>query len=368
MKMKSLFSTCPQTSDILADLETQLKDIDAKVLLLFSSTAVDYAALNRELKARHPETQLFGCTTAGELTSGRMLTGSVVGMAFGSDCVGKVHIEMMKGIGKADFDASLDGFAAAFKQPVSALDHEKHVGIILIDGMSGAEERVMDSLGNKTDIPIIGGSAGDDRKFEKTFVFANGEVCEDAAVLAVFEVPDGFGIIKTESFCALPKVLTVTKVQEGTRDVLEFDGKPAAEAYAEAVGVPVGQLADQFMGSPVGLVLDNGDIFVRSPQQVIDGTIRFYCQLPEGAEISLLESTDIITDTSEAIAKARRELGSISGLVVFNCILRTLELEKHDETATFGAIFEHIPTAGFATYGEELIGHINQTATMLAFR
>jgi hypothetical protein len=42
-------------------------------------------------------------------------------------------------------------------------------------------------------------------------------------------------------------------------------------------------------------------------------------------------------------------------------------LEKNGMTEAYADIFSDIPTIGFSTYGEEFIGHINQTATMLIF-
>lgn len=36
-------------------------------------------------------------------------------------------------------------------------------------------------------------------------------------------------------------------------------------------------------------------------------------------------------------------------------------------TEAYGKIFSDIPTVGVSTYGEEFIGHTNQTATMLVF-
>jgi hypothetical protein len=82
----------------------------------------------------------------------------------------------------------------------------------------------------------------------------------------------------------------------------------------------------------------------------------------------LLESTDIINDTKNALKQAEQELGSISGIININCILRTLELEQKNLAGDYEKIFSNIPTVGLSSYGEQYIGHINQTATMLVFK
>ena len=121
------------------------------------------------------------------------------------------------------------------------------------------------------------------------------------------------------------------------------------------------------MHNPVGLVFE-GDPFVRSPQQFKGDGMVFYCSVKEGMELSLLESTDIIASTRQAIDEKNAEIGGISGIVNFNCILRTLELGQKGLCEEYGKLFADVPTVGFSTYGEEYIGHINQTATMLVFK
>ena len=96
--------------------------------------------------------------------------------------------------------------------------------------------------------------------------------------------------------------------------------------------------------------------------------MKFYCNVIEGMELSILQSTDMIKDTQEAIANKIKEIGPIAGLINFHCILRTLELEQKKLTKEYGNIFKNIPTIGFSTYGEEYIGHVNQTSTILVFK
>ncbi len=74
-----------------------------------------------------------------------------------------------------------------------------------------------------------------------------------------------------------------------------------------------------------------------------------------------------VTLLAKAVAKAEEELGSVSGIINFNCILRTLELNNRKLTEEHAKIFAKLPTIGFSPYGEQYIGHINQTATMLVF-
>ena len=119
------------------------------------------------------------------------------------------------------------------------------------------------------------GSASDNLKFSATHVFANGKAFSNAAVLALVKPGVDFGFIKTQSCCTLPKKLVATKVDEEERSVIEFNNKPAATAYAEAIGSSVADALQHFMHNPVGLMIEN-EPYVRSPQRIDNGKMIFY--------------------------------------------------------------------------------------------
>lgn len=344
------------------------RDASPKAIIYFASSVFDPHALAAGMQAAFPSASCFGCSTAGEIVSGCMLDKSIVAMALDGDVVEGVSVEVLANL-SADAVGAVDkafaGFAAA-SGAMASLDPAKFVGIVLADGLAGAEEKLMDRIGDLTNVTFIGGSAGDDLKFRGTWVFAHGKAHSDAAVLALLKTARPFEILKTQSFDVLDRRLVATKVNPAAREVIEFDGKPAALAYADAVGATRESAPDFFMKRPLGLMV-GAEPYVRSPQRIEGTSVFFYCNIAEGMELAVLQSRDIVQETGAALAAKLGAMGRISGILNFHCILRTLELKSKQQTEAYGRLFSKVPTIGFSTYGEAYIGHMNQTSTMLLF-
>ena len=370
--IKSVFSTKSIEKEVVADIKHQLNGFGVKLVVFFASTSFDQDKLSNLMQKAFKDCIVIGCSTAGEIVSGELLKDSVVAMAFNLNIIADAKVEVLEQMNvKLSVEAAFTSFERYFNESSYTMDAARYVGIVLIDGVSMKEEQVMDQIGNRTNIYFIGASAADNLEFAKTFVCANGKAYTDSAVLVLLKINADaeFGIVKTQSFKALDQVLIANKVNEETREVIEFNNRPAMLAYADAVGATsVEDVPKYFPTNPVGLVIGENDIFVRSPRQQKGTNIQFHCNIMEGTEVRLLESTNIIEDTKNALEKKISEFGKIEGIINFHCILRTLELEKKNIVKQYGEIFSDIPTIGFSTYGEEYIGHINQTSTMLVFK
>jgi len=363
------YSTKDTVDDVCKDISKQFVLFDTKLVIYFASSKYAPEEISKKMQETFPSALVFGCSTAGEIVTGQMLNNSVVAMGFNNESLLDAKIEVIEDVKNPEaVKKACDSFAGHFGIPVADMASREYVGIILVDGLSGSEEGMMETIGDSTNVVFIGGSAGDDVKFKSTHVYANGKAYTNAAILALLKPGMDFTFIKTESFRDLGKGLVVTKVDEANRTIVEFDGKPAATAYAEAVNTSIEDATKHFNSNPVGLLID-GEPYVRTPQQIKDdGSMAFYCSVKEGMELSLLESTDIIEDTRKAITQAKEESGRIIGIMNFNCIMRKLELERLNLTTEYGNLFSSAPTVGFSTYGEQYIGHLNQTATILVFK
>jgi hypothetical protein len=276
------------------------------MVVFFASARFDSESLSRQMKQIFEGAAVFGCSTAGEIVSGRILKESVVVMLFSPDIIEDVKVEVVENIRNENRIPDVFGrFEDYYKIPMSEMDFEKYVGIILIDGLSGAQEKLMEKIGDLTNVTFVGASAGDDLQFKKTYLYAEGKSYTNAAVLALVRPSAGFDVIKSQSFRVLDKKLTATKVDEANRSVLEFNHKPAAQAYAEALETTLEDAANYFMEHPVGLMFGD-EPYVRSPQQIRGNTMTFYCNIKEGMELRLLESADISEDTKKSFGRKER--------------------------------------------------------------
>jgi hypothetical protein len=166
--------------------------------------------------------------------------------------------------------------------------------------------------------------------------------------------------------CGLGRALRATRVDEARRVVHEFDGRPALEAYADAIGVPAGEAAGYFHRYSLGLMV-GGEPYVRSVQRAEGSDLVLYCGALKGMDLEVLEAGDVVEDTRRALEAKRQELGGLGALLVFDCILRGSGMRKQGLENEYGAVFQGAPTAGFLTYGEQYLGHISHSATMIAF-
>jgi hypothetical protein len=312
-------SQAESVKDVVSEIKTAIKVVQPKMILYFASSRYDPQELAQRMKEAFSPASVFGCSTAGELANTRMLKNSVVAMAMNANIIEDVRVATIRDLRHTDgVNRAFAEFEQHFRIPMRDLDFQKYVGIILFDGLAGAEERTMETIGDLTRVLFIGGSAGDDQKFVATHVSANGKAYSNAAVLALLKPSVKFDFIKTQSFRVMDKHLVPTKINEKTREVCEFDGKPAVDAYAEAVGCTRDDVSAHFMVNPLGLVVGHDDVYVRSPFRAEGDSLYLFCHVKAGMDLALLESTNIIVDTKVAVERKKMELGRISAIINFH--------------------------------------------------
>ena len=377
--MASAFTTRQDAAEAAREIVAQLAGINVRAVAFFCPASHDGDALCALLREAWPGADVMGCTTAGAFVDNAGSEDGISAFAFAESGLNRAAAAL------ATFE---DGVEAGVRRAIGEIedrmrlslrdaDPSRYIGVVVVDGLRMHEEEVNRVLGNAAPlISFVGGSAGDNLAFFETRVFANGASSPEGAALLLLDMSAPFTIMKTCSFVPTEHVFTITKADVDTRTVYEVNGRPVLEAYAEAVGTTPGALDGAvFMRHPVGMMLDD-EPWIRSPQQALpDGGLRFYCRIEEGMEVYVMRSTDLVGETRAAVQRTRDALAELSGrtasqprgALVFNCILRRLELDALDAHAPFREAFSGMPMAGFHTYGESWLGHINQTCTGIFF-
>ncbi|HEY4012363.1 MAG TPA: FIST N-terminal domain-containing protein [Polyangiaceae bacterium] len=353
-------------SEAVADLARQLGGVDASAVLTFFDHRRDGAAIVGGLRDHFPLAEVIGCTTVGEFTERSYGTGGAVAVALSRHKVSRAASALASYEGGVveGVRAAAERIGEKLGEDLRQCDPERYVGIVLLEAMKGKEEEANDALGRVAPfLSFVGGSAGDGLRFAETRVYAEGRESTDGAALLVLRMESPFSIVKTCSFTQREGAsFRVTKADPARRIVYELDGKPIVAAYSAALGIPGDRLdGGVFSSHPLGLMIE-GSPWIRTPQQVLpDGGIRFACQLVEGMRIDIMNTTDLIEDTGRAFAQAERAIGGrASGAVLFNCAYRRVDIEQKGLTGAFRQLLT-FPTAGFHTYGESWLGHMNHT-------
>jgi hypothetical protein len=243
-------------------------------------------------------------------------------------------------------------------------------GVLLVDGLSLWEEYVAaalyEALGN---VPVVGGSAAARQGELKPAVYHAGQFLEGAAVLALFETQSlVFETFATQHFEPSERKLVITLADPDKRLVYELNGEPAAYAYAKALGVPGSELDSRhFACNP--LLLNMGDQLLPRAirNQNPDGSLVLAGAIEEGLVVSIASSPDPVGALERALAQLERRVPEPEVLLVFDCVLRRIELEARGLDQQVGQLMAQKGAVGFNSYGEQ-VGplHVNHTLTGIA--
>lgn len=367
MTTAQLTTVFAQTSELdtdraVADLRRQLGEQPGSLLVFYASPKADFPDLASKLHTAMG-TPSIGCTTAGEVSNHGHAEDSIVVVLITSPAfVAQTTLIT---------DASEFNVIRAREEIEPMLEGETppSFGIVLIDGLSGAEEQVCASLGNALrETPFVGGSAGDDLNFETTWVAVNGRAAQNAAAFALVRTGHPFKVFQAHHFEATDERLVITGAIPSERRVTEINGEPAAEGYARAVGVHVDELYPMIFAAHPIMISIGGAYYVRSIQRVNeDGSLTFYCAIDEGLVLRVAKGHSMPANLSRQLEELGDEIDDPGLILGFDCILRRLEMLNRDQRDEIRSVLARYPVVGFNTYGEQLNGlHMNQTLTGVA--
>lgn len=334
-------------------------------IFVFASTIFDQQELFRGIKSVFEKTPVIGCSSPAQVSSIGLAKDSVVVFSLKSDT-----IKFSMGLGeKISQNARLAGQKAA-KEALKTQKTTRQLFIMFPDGFTGDGYEVIrgaqDIFG--TSFPIIGGSAGDNFKFQNSFQYFNGAIYQDSISGILFGGNIKFGIGVKHSWLPIGKPHKVTK--SSANIIKELDNKPAAEIYEDYFEKKIDQLGLEEFAKlaimyPLGVTLKGEDKFlIRYPIRPVEyGWLILPAGIEEGSEVQLMigDKTAVLESakeaTYEAIKKVKTLTLNIEFILIFSSAarLKLLAMDAREEINLIKDIVgNNVPIIGFYTYGEQV--------------
>lgn len=347
------------------DALDRLGNKEPNALIVFSSSKYDQEKMLQGVRSVSPLGTLVGCSTAGEITNeGPAKRHSVVIMALTSP-----DISFFAGVGENIADGPrLAGKVAADAVKKQVPNGKLDAFLMLPDVLAGngAEivRGVLESLGKH--FPVVGGAAGDDFEFKKTFQYLDGKVYSGSVIGLGLSGSFKLGIGVKHGW--IP-VGTPKKVTKSHGSILhELDGMPAIKIYEDYFGAERASelrtetLAKLAITYPLGMRVEGSEeLLIRDPITVDQqGSITCAAEIPQGSEIRLMigsrdEAVKVAKVAAES-ALAQLEGSKPKAIIIFNCIARSKlfgERSGEEIDAIQEALGRDVPLIGFYTYGEQ---------------
>lgn len=366
-------TAAPDAQAFVQDIAKAADDIAATFgLFFFSQSLFDSTQFSTAIRRGLPGLHHAACSTAGEITPEGLQDGQAIAVLFPAEQFTAVStlVPDISTTGVEFVAGHVEALKRTLSDQIGKIDGSRVFAICLIDGLSNSEEAVTSAIHwQLDDIPLIGGSAGDELNFRKTSLISGGEACSDAAIVILCATDIPFHVFKTDNFVPTDTKLVVTKSDPDHRVVYELNAGNAAEEYAASVGLLPGDLTPFSFASYPTIVRVGGEHFCRSIQKKnVDGSLSYFCAIDDGVVLSIARPVDMVESTHRALREVDEKLGGTDVVLGFDCVLRRLDAINRQAVRGMSKLYAENHVVGFGTYGEQYQSmHLNQTFTGIAF-
>jgi len=391
MKIATSWSTAAGTQAAFAEAMAELiRRIGAypEYLMVYFTEKYPAEELIVALAALPPSVKVHGCTSClGVMTEEGLHSeeGRALGLLGIRDEGGAY------GVGAAPMAS--DPRAAARTALAAALTDSGRPGelpdIVWLNAAPGREEEVLKGIGDMLgpNVPLVGGSAADNRVAGNWRLLTRGGVFTDAVVMSVMMPTLRLSSAFQSGY--LPTSMSGIVTSASGRIVHAIAGRPAAAVYRDWTGglldgvataggnvlslttlAPLGRVVGKVGGVPL-YTLSHPDALLP------DGSLSLFSELAEGEEVVLMTgSRQSLVTRAGRVATAAVELGGIAagdirGAVVVYCAgcLMTVQDRMADVVAELNTALQGAPFIGIFTFGEQgclLDGHASHGNLMIS--
>ena len=333
------------------------------ILFFTSLLEVNHQAMLTIIGQAFPQVPLVGCTTDGEISGELGQTDDtstlVLLLGQGFSCAAAA----LQGLSNLEDEALAVACREAQQALAAGLPSQGKPRLCLAfpDGLVVYQkpiiEKMVEALG---EIPLYGGAAGDDFKFNQTKQFFGGQVLTDAMPLLLLGGDFAFAHGTGHGWNPVSQLARVTK--SDYNKVYEIDGLPVLEYYQRYLGDNLNATPGIFAHfALIVLDMDGGGSYLRDPILPVpeEKALLFAGHVPEGAVVRLAEIGR--EEILEAVAKSAAEAwdnfsgSAVTGALVFSCASRRNVLGSRvgDECRVCQeTLTGDIPLAGFYGFGE----------------
>ena len=365
-------STLPDTASAVRQAVAAIPLESAEFVLLLHGPGHTGAVLEQALPAAHRQ-RFFGSSTSGEIVPQGYQLETIAAISFDRSHFSGVA-RKIEGLTSFRFHQARElvlSMQRELRRKVPGANSGNTFALLLIDGLSQAEEYVAAALGNELgSIHLVGGSSGDNWQLQRSPVLCEGAYHDDSAVVLLVHSSLDFRHYNFHNFKASDKRGVITAATPAQRLVHEINGITAVREYARLCDLDADTLDQEILAVHPAIITVGDRAYPRGFMRILaDGSLQCACAIDEGVVFRVATQVDYVEQLRQAFRRMQQDLGGPLMVLGFECAARRQIVEQYQLQEAVYRQFEAYNVWGFSCMGEQANSlNMNNSFNCLAFR